>query len=136
MRLASLPEALLDGLISTVADMPRNEMERFVTNLRTSQDFRADRAVTLNVRRAMQAYRALSLIDNVDLNVREAVQLTMYRAAALLGVDLPAVSLANTSELTASSPMVPDHGEPVASMSAPPTLPVVKRHGFARTRKH
>jgi hypothetical protein len=72
-------------------------MERYVADLRNSTDFRAERASSLNVRRAMQAYRALSLIDYVEKDVREAVELTFHRAAQLLGADVDAVSLANTS---------------------------------------
>jgi ParB family transcriptional regulator, chromosome partitioning protein len=88
MRLAGLPDDVIDGLIATIAEMPRSEMERFVARLRASQDFRAQRVATLNVRRAMQAYRAVSLIDHVDDDVREALELTLRRAADLLDVSL------------------------------------------------
>src|SRR5579859_7640747 len=70
--------------------MPRGEMERYVPELRNSTDFRAERGVTLNVRRAMQAYRALSLIDHVEKDVRGAVELTFRCAAQLLGVEIDA----------------------------------------------
>src|SRR5579859_3610374 len=70
--------------------MPRGEMERYVPDLRNSTDFRAERGVTLNVRRAMQAYRALALIDHVEKDVRGAVELTFRCAAQLLGVEIDA----------------------------------------------
>jgi ParB/RepB/Spo0J family partition protein len=110
MRLASLPEEVLETVIAAVMEMPRGEMERYVSDLRNSTDFRAERAVTLNVRRAMQAYRALSLIDHVEKDVREAVELTFRRASQLLGVDIDSVSLANTSGGSTSQARTLNHG--------------------------
>ena len=98
MRLATLPDEMIDGLIPTIAEMPRGEVERFVAELRRAQDFRAQRAATLNVRRAMQAYRAVSLIDQADDDVRGALELTLRRIAELLGLTVPSVSQANTPE--------------------------------------
>ena len=98
MRLATLPDEVIDGLISTIAEMPRGEVERFVAELRRAQDFRAQRAATLNVRRAMQAYRAVSLIDQTDADLRGALELTLHRIAELLGLMVPSVSLANTPD--------------------------------------
>lgn len=98
MRLATLPDEVIDGLISTIAEMPRGEVERFVAELRRAQDFRTQRAATLNVRRAMQAYRAVSLIDQTDADVRGALELTLHRIMELLGLTVPSVSLANTPD--------------------------------------
>ncbi len=96
MRLATLPDDVIERLIATIADMPRGEVEQFVAKLRTTHDFRAQRAATLNVRRAMQAYRAVTLIDQADDEVRDALELTLRRIADLLGLTFPSVSLANS----------------------------------------
>jgi hypothetical protein len=105
MRVATLPDEMIDGLISRIAEMPRGEVERFVAELRRSQDFRVQRVATLNVRRAMQAYRAVSLVDQTDDDVRGALESTFHRIAELLGLlAVPSVSQANTAEATSSLP--------------------------------
>jgi hypothetical protein len=43
MRLATLPDEVINDLIESVAAMPRTEVERFVANLRSSRDFKAQR---------------------------------------------------------------------------------------------
>jgi hypothetical protein len=109
MRLATLPNDVIEGLITTIVDMPRGEVERFVAGIPASQDFRAQRAATLNVRRAMQAYRAVTLIDEADDEVRGTLELTLHRIADLLGFTLRGVSLANTWK----------HHDPEAQPTAP-----------------
>jgi hypothetical protein len=97
MRLATLPDEVIGGLITKIAAMPRSDVERFVAEIRTSQDFKSHRAATLNVRRAMQAYRAVSLIDEADEEVRHTLELAARRIADILGHTPMSVSLANTS---------------------------------------
>jgi ParB/RepB/Spo0J family partition protein len=106
MRLATLPDQVIDGLVTTVAAMPRSEVDRFVAELRSSQDFRAERAATLNVRRAMQAYRSVTLIDEVDDEVKRTLELTLSRVLDLLGLSVGGVSLANTSDAEENNPLL------------------------------
>jgi hypothetical protein len=107
MRLATLPDQVIEGLVTTVAAMPRPEVERFVAELRSSQDFRERRTATLNVRRAMQAYRAVTLIDDVDDEVRGTLELTLDRVTDLLGITLRGcVSQANTGDVDEVDPPV------------------------------
>ena len=101
MRLATLPDHVIEGVVSTVASMPRGEVERFVAKLRSSPDFNSQRLAALNVRRATQAYRAVTLIDEIDVEVRRTLELTMSRIADLLGFTFPGVSLANSRDHTA-----------------------------------
>jgi ParB family chromosome partitioning protein len=103
MRLATLPDEVINDLIETVAAMPRTEVERFVANVRSSRDFKAQQVATLNVRRAMQAYRAVTLIDELDDEVRQTLELTATRIADLLGGPLPSVSQANIPSLHSTS---------------------------------
>jgi hypothetical protein len=102
MRLATLPNHVIADVVSAIATMPRGEVDRFVVELRSSRDLNARRLAELNVRRAMQAYRAVSLIDQIDMEVRRTLELTMSRIADLLGFTFPGVSLTNSQDHTAA----------------------------------